>query len=160
MHTTDNHWMECPSTLCQEAIFWACQLSKPGRTSLYFGMLTWIILATWSPCSSISPLPFKLTGCTCLLCFPLTLGDQTLPFLLWRTIPLLSGVDISTPFTNVFPCLCLEPFDSSSDSLSPSESVTKSLIASVVISAAERAACSLRNYAIYTMFSYRITFQE
>lgn len=155
MHTADNHWMECPSILCHEAILWACQLSKPGRTSLYFGLLTWIILATWFPCSIMSPLPFKFTWCTCLLCFPLTLGVQALPFLLWRTDSLLSEVDISTPFNNIFPLLCLEllePFDSFSDSLSSSESLTKSLTASVVISAAESAACSLRNYKKYKMF--------
>lgn len=149
MHTTHNHWMECPSIWCQEAIFWACQLSKPGKTSLYLGMLTWIILATWFPCSNISPSPSKLSCRTCLLCFPLTLGVQTLPFLLWRTTSLLSGVEISTPFTNIFPLVGLEPLvpsDSSSYSLSPSESVTKSLTASAVISASEHAACSLRNY--------------
>lgn len=141
--------MECPSILCQEAIFCACQLSKPGRTSLYLGMLTWIIFATRFPCSNVSPFPLKLSRCTCLLCFPLTLGIQTLPFLLWRTVSFLVDVDISSPFTNVLPhgyLEPLEPFDSSSDSLSPSESVTKSLTASVVISEAERAACSLRNY--------------
>lgn len=161
IHTTDNHWMECPSILCQEAIFWACQLSKPGRTSLYLGMLTWIIFATRFPCSNISPLPLKLSCCTCLLCFPLTLGIQALPLLLWRTVSLLPKVDISAPFTNILPHVYLEPlepFDSSSDSLSPSESVTKSLTASVVISAAERAACSLRNYTKYEMFIYSTTF--
>lgn len=144
MQTTENHWMECPSIWCQEAIFWVCQLSKPGRISLYlvFNRTIW---PAWFPGSSNSSLPFKPT---CLLCFPLTLGVQMLPLPLGWSPP---EDEAPTPFTNVFPgngLKLFKPFNGSSDSLSPSESATKSLTASVVISTAESAACSLRNYNI------------
>jgi threonine/homoserine efflux transporter RhtA len=142
MHTTQNHWMECPSRLCQEAILLACQLPKPGKTSLYCGMLACMILATPFPSDNNSPLTFKLTCCTCLLCFPLTLGAQMLPFF-------LPGDDISTASIRIFSHICLLPLEgsgSSSASLSSSESATKSVTVSAVISAADSAACSLRNY--------------
>ena len=105
-------------------------------------MLACIILATPFPSENNSPLTFKLACCTCLLCFPLTLGTQILPF-----FP--SGDDTPTAFIRIFShigLLALEGSGSSSASLSSSESAMKSITVSAVISAADSAACSLKNY--------------
>lgn len=142
MHTTDSHRMVCPSILCQDATLLACQLSNPGKTSLYIGILACIILETPFSCNN-SPSIFKPTCCTCLLCFPLTLGCQALPFLLSKEASKF------TVFVMILSHMGLRPLEisgSSSASLSSSESAMKSFTVSAVISAAESAACSLKNY--------------
>lgn len=148
MHTTHNHWIECPSWLCQEATLLVFQLSKPGKTSLHVGMLRCFILATPFPCvRGFSD--SKFTFCTCLLCFPLTLGTWVLPFWGWKTsLGLFIEDDISTKFMRNLSHTDLPPLEwreASSKLLSTSEFAIKSLTVSAVISAADSAACSLKN---------------
>lgn len=151
MHTTQSHWIECPSRLCQEATLLACQLSKPGKTSLYIGIFDSIILATSFPCDNNSPFASKLACCKCLLFFPLTFGTQALPLLegMSRSSEYFPWDDFSTTFLKIFSHRVLFHSvlsGSSSTSLSSSESATKSFTVSAVISAADNAACSLRNW--------------
>lgn len=149
MHTTESQRMECPSILCQDATLLACQLSKPGKTSLYIGTSGGIILETPFPCDNSPPI-FKLACCTGLLCFPFTLGYQALPFFLQKEPSKFPpGADNSTRFVRILFHMGLNRLEiagSSSASLSSSESAMKSFTVSAVISAADRAACSLKNY--------------
>uniref|UniRef100_A0A0A9H9A6 Secreted protein n=1 Tax=Arundo donax TaxID=35708 RepID=A0A0A9H9A6_ARUDO len=87
---------------------------------------------------------------TVLLCFPLTFGWTLLtgkkPSLLLLTNDNLSGLNIFSQL-NLQSSFLVLGIDSSL-SLSSSRSATKLLTASAVISAADRAACSLKNFII------------
>lgn len=147
MHIIDSHWMECPSALCHDMTLLVCQLSMLGNTSVYLERSAYIILATTLPFSSISPSDDKFTFCMCLLCLPLILGVWTLLF--WNGMSALfveiksvelewssCGITFWMSDTSVNFC-CL---------LSSSDSAMKSLTDSSVISYADSAACSLRNW--------------
>lgn len=149
MQTTQNHWIECPSRLCQEAILLACQLSRPGKTSLYNGILACIIRATPFPCDNDSPIAVKLRPWASLWCFPLTFVDLTLPFLAARTSSPLLFEAIPTTFIRMVSqmgLLTLVRSEGSSTPVTSSESAIKLFKVSTVISAADSAACSRRNY--------------
>lgn len=157
MHTTQNHLMDRPSRLCQEATLAACQLSKPGRTSLYIGTLACIISAIPFPWDNNSPLTFKLNCCTFVLCFPLTLGVLLL-FPTCRRSPWIFFIEEnSATFINIFfhmdPLSLEESENDFSNSLSTSTSATKLFTVSAVISVAESAACSLKNWTRRVPFS-------
>lgn len=112
IHTTQNHWTECPSSLSQDATLEARQFSKPGSTSLYIGILASIISATPFPCDNNSPLAFRLTCCICLLWFPFNLGTLTLPFSILKTSSSLNFEDDNfITFLKIFSHVNLLPLE-------------------------------------------------
>uniref|UniRef100_A0A2P2MT60 Rela-spot homolog family protein n=1 Tax=Rhizophora mucronata TaxID=61149 RepID=A0A2P2MT60_RHIMU len=143
MHAIQNHWMECPSRLCQEATLLARQLSRPGKTSWFDGIFTCTIFATPFPWNNKPSLASKLTFCKYLL-HPLILGTLVLPFFLFKKSPkLFSGYGFSTAFMKIFShryLFCFPLSDISSASLFPSESAMKSFTVSTLISVADGAA--------------------
>ena len=147
IQTTESHWIEWPSLLCQNAILAACQLPKPGSTSLYVGILACIILAIPFPCDNTSPVVFKLTCCICLLCFPLTLG-YWIPVWNWIGLPRIFLDDTCITLLRIFSHVFLVPLEHSETSTSSSSSdlAANSFTESSVISSAESAACSHKNW--------------
>lgn len=143
-----SHWTELPSVLCQPEILPDFQWSKPGKTSLQVELPGCINSLKLSPRIVEWPLILMPKSLTVLFCFPLTFVWTLLtgkkPSLLLLTKNNLSELNIFSQLNLLSSFLVLG--SESSLSLSSSRSATKLLTASAVISAAERAACSLKNW--------------
>lgn len=144
MQTTQSHWIELPSMLCQAAILLVCQLSKPGRTSLGLAVLAIINLVISLSRDDIFHLFVEFECCTFLLCFPLTFGAARAPVGSLSSSGVLGGDKVSKMISDIG-LLTVEKSKGFSCTSSFSESAIKSYIEFVVISSADNAACSLKN---------------